>query len=138
MSEQKSPSPTNTSPSEHSLSTQSGTHNLDRSICDFESFEYHPGENTFRADYDHEDAPPSTAIVSAVAVASDTDPLDIEPLQSLIDPDALDSLVTSQTTTEGDFRMTFEYHDHEVTASSYGTLQIRPPQSTPSASATDD
>lgn len=97
---------------------------LDRCICDFESFDYDADDGAYRVLYDPEDVAPSTAVISAVAALTDTDPLDIEPLHSAIDPDALDTIATDQPA-EGDLKVTFNLDSHAVTVKSSGSLQIR-------------
>jgi hypothetical protein len=49
-----------------------------------------------------QDEPPSLVVISTVADATDNDPTEIEPLYSVIDPDALDSLF--QTSPAGPLR----------------------------------
>lgn len=95
-----------------------------RSVCEFESFEYDVDDNAYRVLYDREDVPPSTAVVSALAVLTDTDPLDIEPLHSTVDPDALDTVATDQSREEG-LEVTFHLDGHVVTVENSGCLQIR-------------
>lgn len=101
----------------------------ERSICDFESFEYHAEDNVYRAIYNHSEQPASAAVVSAVAAASDTDPLDMDPLHSTIDTDALNALATPRDVSNSDAHLTFEFHGHKVTISKFGRLKIRPPYS---------
>lgn len=109
-----------------SPSPQSPSPSLGRSLCEFESFEYHDDESAFRAIYSHDVESPSYAIVNAVAAASDTDPLDMDPLHTTVDTDALESLIAPRRAAVGDLDITFEYHGCEVTVSSYGSLKIKP------------
>lgn len=96
-------------------------------ICSFESLEYFPTENRYRALYNHDETDPSTAVVSTVAEAADTDPIDMEPLHSTVDIDALDALMSPQRAADGDRHLSFRYHDHDVTVSSYGVIRVQVP-----------
>lgn len=119
-------------------SPQSLSPSLGQNLCDFESFEFHEEENAFQAFYSDDVASPSLAVVSAVAAASDTDPLDMEPLHATVDADALDSLITPRRGAVGDLHITFEYGGCEVTASSYGSLTVKPLETHRSPAAADD
>lgn len=94
-----------------------------RSFCSFESFDYDAEESTFRILSDPDDVAPSTAVISALAAISDTDPLEIEPLYTGIDPDALDSLVSKKPAT-GDVEIAFHLHGHSVRVKSSGSIEI--------------
>ncbi|SDN20199.1 hypothetical protein SAMN04487949_3649 [Halogranum gelatinilyticum] len=97
-----------------------------RSLCEFESIEYHAEEDLYQAQFSTTDEVASDAVISAVAAASDTDPLDMEPLYATVDTDALDSLVTPRRAAIGDLHLTFEYQGYEVTASSCGSIKLKP------------
>lgn len=94
--------------------------------------DYHEGSDTYRAEFDSHDRPPSEAAVSAVATASDCDPLDLPPLFDTIDTEALDLLFASEgATTAGGMRTaTFEYADYLVTVNRHGTVEVEPASST--------
>lgn len=70
----------------------------------------------------HERAEPvSGRVVDAIAAATDTDPLVMEPpLYSSIDPDALDRLFERG----GPERVMFEYDGHEVVVRGDGTVAV--------------
>lgn len=57
--------------------------------------------------YERSDESPSSAIVRAVASVRDQDPLSLEPLYDVLDPDALDSLVVLEAST--DVTLSFRY-----------------------------
>jgi len=61
------------------------------------------------------------AIVTAVADAEGTSPLDLEPLSREIDPDALDTLVR----TGEDVTAEFSYHGYQVCVSSDGQITLK-------------
>lgn len=73
---------------------------------------------------DKEHVSPSTAVIEAVADASNTQPCDLpEQLHEAIEPDALDQLFTDSTT---DGRVYFEYCDYSVTVESDGAVAVEP------------
>lgn len=75
------------------------------------------------------------AVISTVATVAETDPMDLEPLYSAVDPDALNALFESPATdaSRDDIRVTFAFHGHEVTVYSSGVITVRQPQETSSA-----
>lgn len=97
----------------------------ERTLCPFESFEYDAGEDAYRVQFDSDAVAPSTAVVSALAAISDTDPIEIEPLYAAVDPDVLDSIVSRQPPT-GDVELAFPLHDHSVRVESTGCIEITP------------
>ncbi|TMT77987.1 hypothetical protein E2L06_18670 [Haloterrigena sp. H1] len=92
------------------------------------TLEYDERTGRYRATYDHGQDFPSEVIIHAVAAVSNTFPTDLEPLYSVIDPDALDSLCASLTQGrhEGDARVTFEFHGYTVALNSYGVVEVDP------------
>nr|WP_089699154.1 HalOD1 output domain-containing protein [Halogranum gelatinilyticum] len=109
-----------------------------RSLCEFESIEYHAEEDICQAQFSTTDEVASMAVVSAVAAASDTDSLDMDPLYESVDIEALDSLVTPRRAVVGDLHLTFEYQGYEVTASSCGSIKVKPLHASTSSAAEDD
>lgn len=74
--------------------------------------------------------PASEAVVTAVAAALDTSPLDLSPpLYERVDPEALDSLVRSGS---GDLRVRFRYRGRPVVVTGNGRVEL------PSADDRDD
>lgn len=59
------------------------------------------------------DEAPSVGVYSAVAATEDCSPLDLPPLAEMSDPDALDSILTSEG---GSKEVTIHYAGYEVTA----------------------
>jgi len=73
----------------------------------------------------HDAAPVSERVVEAVADATNTDPLDLEPLYTRIDPDALDAMFGggSETgRTEG--RVSFPMAGCQVVVTADGTIDV--------------
>ena len=65
------------------------------------------------------------AVVEAVAAAAGDDPLEIEPIHSVVDPDALDALLGQNgRQRHGDVHVTFSFHGYDVTVWDYGRIQL--------------
>lgn len=94
-----------------------------------EAIEHDPESNTYRAAFDGSAESPSTAVVSVVATVADRDPLEMESLYSVVDPDALDTLMNPVRAdpSRGDTHVGFTLDGHEVTVHSYGVISVRPP-----------
>ncbi|WP_368407736.1 HalOD1 output domain-containing protein [Halorussus amylolyticus] len=61
----------------------------------------------------------------------DADPVELNPLHSTVDPDALDALICVRTGTDGDIHVTFAHEDHAITVYSYGVVSIAPSHEPP-------
>jgi hypothetical protein len=61
--------------------------------------------------------PPSTTVVEAVAAATETDPNELEPLYSAVDPDALDALFADTGTRRAAGHIEFTYCGFAVVVS---------------------
>jgi len=129
MSDQDSLPAADVSPREQSAPAPPtpGAHNLDRSVCAFDCFEYEADGHVFRATWASHATAPSIAVVSALAVVTDTDPMAVDPLHDAVDTDALDTVLTQGPVGGSDVSVTFTVRGHEVTARSDGTLTVRPP-----------
>ena len=81
------------------------------------TFEFeHQGETT-----------PSETVIHAVAEAADVDPLELDPLHSTIDPDALDALFAPKYNgqpRDGDLQLTFSMAGYKVIVWSYGRVSV--------------
>lgn len=64
---------------------------------------------------------PSTAVVEAVATATDRDPTDLHPLYDYLDGDALDALLSAADTA---LTISFTYDDAWVDVSATGSLTV--------------
>lgn len=118
------------SPSEQSASSPPtpGTHNLDRSVCAFDSFEFRADRNVFHATYPSHATDPSIAVVSVLAAVTDTDPMAIGPLHAAVDTDALDAILTEGPVDGSEVEIAFTFRGHDVTVCTGGTLSVRPPE----------
>ncbi|WP_435345934.1 HalOD1 output domain-containing protein [Haloarchaeobius sp. HRN-SO-5] len=52
--------------------------------------------------------------------------VELAPLHSTVDPDALDAFVRVRNGTTGDINVSFTHEDHAITVSSYGVVTITP------------
>lgn len=65
------------------------------------------------------------AVVETVAEAENVDPLDLDPLYGVIDPDALEELFTATAgSPRSSGKITFEYHGHTVVVSNDGSVTL--------------
>lgn len=90
--------------------------------------EYDPATGTYQVDYNSTEYTPSTAVVLAVAAVTETDPLDVAPLNDCVDPGCLDGLFASKQdgTPRAVGQVTFPFADHDVTVHSDGTVVLVP------------
>lgn len=84
---------------------------------------------TYRTEFDDHARPPTEAVIFAVAEASQTDPLDLPPLHSVLDTDALNALFDTSTNSQSRTKITvsFEFADHHVVLKGHGIIVITPP-----------
>lgn len=67
----------------------------------------------------------SEEVISAVAAAKGTDPLDLDPLNDVLDPDALDSLCGDETgRSRSPDRIEFTYSGCEVVVAGDGSVSV--------------
>ena len=71
---------------------------------------------------DPESEPGSDAVVSSLAEATGTDPDELEPIESVVDPIVFDALVRRR---RRPIRLSFVYHEHHVTVDTGGEIWIR-------------
>lgn len=69
------------------------------------------------------DEPVGSAIVTAVAAVAGVEPDALPPIGEVVDPDALDGLLSSAD--GADCWLVFEYEDYEVTVSADGDVWVR-------------
>ena len=79
-----------------------------------------------RAEFDWSETPPAIAVVETLAVATDTEILDVEPLLEQLDPDALNALVGDENRADAGTVVVFAMADHEVSVHSDGQLVVEP------------
>lgn len=93
-----------------------------------EAFEYVRGSAIARTQFDQTKTPVSLAIVATLSEVMDTDPRELSPLHSSIDPAALDALLERRTGSDGDVFVEFSHEDHAIEVNSYGVITVSPPQ----------
>ena len=93
--------------------------------CD--SVQYHPDTETYSTSFDSVESV-ALQVVSTVAIAAETDPLDLPPLHYAVDTDALAEL--SQATIDGPSNtvpnVTFAFADYIVNVHSKGVISVQP------------
>jgi len=93
-----------------------------------EAVEYSQESGTARTQFDQEKTPASMAVIATLADLMGTDPVELDPLHSTVDPDELDALVRVRNGTNGDSHVTFTHEGHAITVHSYGVITITPEQ----------
>ena len=88
--------------------------------------EFDADRELFQAAYDSTRESASLAVVTVVATVLDRDPLDLPPLESAIETDALDRLVACSTGVQGCDSISFQYEGIEVTLTSGGRIEADP------------
>ena len=77
--------------------------------------------------FDWSSTSPSSAVVEAVALAKNRDPIDLERLHDYVDFDALDTLVDSNRPMDaGELTLSFQFADQEVVVHQSGTVVVEP------------
>ncbi|WP_311172747.1 HalOD1 output domain-containing protein [Halobellus ordinarius] len=84
---------------------------------------------TYWTEFDGHTRQPTEAVVFAVAEATQTDPLDLPPLCSALDPDALNMLFETSTNSrpQATITVSFEYADHQIVLKEHGSIVVTPP-----------
>lgn len=84
------------------------------------------GGQPYRVRYDRETTPPGIAVAAAVAEMKRVDPSDLEPLQNVVDTEALAELMRPRSRTAGSTQVSFDYEGVTVTIASTGLITIAP------------
>lgn len=80
---------------------------------------------TVRSQFDYEKTPASMAVIETLAEVLDTDPVELTPLHSTVDPDALDALVRVRNGRVGDTHITFTHEGQQIDVHSYGVITVQ-------------
>jgi hypothetical protein len=93
-----------------------------------EALEYSAETDTYRASFDSSSESVCTAVISTVAAVSETKPMELPPLYSVCDPDALAALVTPTVIgpPNGDVHVSFTFAGYTVTVHDYGVIAVQP------------
>lgn len=89
-----------------------------------ETVEVDQDSATVRTQFNQEKTPASMAVIATLAEVMDSDPVELDPLHSTVDPDALDALVRVRHGMDGDNHVTFIHEGHAITVYSYGVVKI--------------
>ncbi|WP_415381354.1 HalOD1 output domain-containing protein [Halosimplex sp. TS25] len=94
-----------------------------------DAIEYNPESDTYRFSFDSDDSV-SMAVVSTVAVVSETEPMELPPLYSVCDPETLETVVQPAIhgSSNNDVHVRFTFNDCTVTVHSYGIIIVQPPE----------
>lgn len=92
--------------------------------------EFDAGREVFQASYDSTRGSASLAVVAVVATVLERNPVDLPPLNSAIDTDALDQLVASPNGVHGCESISFQYEGVELTVASEGQIEAVPIENT--------
>ncbi|AOW79976.1 hypothetical protein HTSR_0788 [Halodesulfurarchaeum formicicum] len=91
-----------------------------------EAVQYHSETAAVRTRFDQAETPASMAVIGTLAEVMNVDPLDLEPLYSTVDPDALDALSNAPPGMDGPIQVSFTHEDHAITVYSDGEVTITP------------
>lgn len=91
------------------------------------NMQYHPESGSFHYPPEQDRWSMSEAVISAVAVATDREPIALPPLYEAIDPDALDALVSPLTVhpERGTVTVSFEWADCLVVIEEQTKIRVR-------------
>lgn len=79
-----------------------------------------------RFEYDRDTTAASMAVIAALSEVSETDPLALQPLQSTIDGDALDALLSEREAESDDIEITLQIETYTVTVYGDGEIAVSP------------
>jgi hypothetical protein len=85
---------------------------------------HEPDQTAFEFDRHGTEVSVCEAVTEAVAHAAGVDPIEVEPLYSVLDPDALEALVRPRPTDGGEVTVAFPLDDYHVTVWSGGRIHV--------------
>ncbi|PSQ28635.1 hypothetical protein BRD03_02815 [Halobacteriales archaeon QS_9_68_17] len=90
--------------------------------------EYSPETDTYRTSFSGDAESVWVAVLSTVAVVSETKPTELPPLYSVMDPTALEDLMepSGLGPSRSDISVSFAYVDYLVTVRNYGVITVQP------------
>ncbi|MDG5758491.1 hypothetical protein QA600_03960 [Natronococcus sp. A-GB1] len=98
-----------------------------------------PSDRRYETTFDPAGDSASEAVLDAVGTAADVDPLELEPLYAVIDPDAIDSLCAHARRTAGNrtHSLRFSYAGFDVDVRTDGRIRVSDPSAASSTVAGD-
>lgn len=90
--------------------------------------DYDADTGTYRASFDSRTEGLDKTIVAVVAAVSETPPLELPPLETVVDTSSVEQLVESAATdpSRADIHVSFSFADCDVTVRSYGIIAVQP------------
>lgn len=94
-----------------------------------ETVEYDAETETYRTSFDTTTQSVSAAVISTIAAISETPPIELPPLYSVVEPDALEKVVDARATgpTGRDVHVSLSFEGYDVSIASYGIIEVRRP-----------
>lgn len=98
-----------------------------------------PSDRRYEATFDPAGDSASEAVLEAVGAAAGVDPLELEPLYAVVDPDAIDALCAHARRTDGNRAhiLRFSYAGFDVDVRTDGRIRVSDPPATSGAVAGD-
>jgi len=95
-----------------------------------DALQYDSDTETYRTLFNGETETVCHAIVVTLAVVTQTDPLDLPPLYSAVDPESLEGLVSPSDTgpPSNDVRISFTFNGYTVVVNNTGIITVQPRQ----------
>lgn len=93
-----------------------------------DAVQYSSDTDTYRASFGDDTESVWTAVVSTVAVVAETEPTDLPPLYSVIDPSTLEDLIepSGPGPPRSDISVSFTYDEYTVTVHNCGIIAVEP------------
>lgn len=93
-----------------------------------DSVSYHEETDTYRATFDNASITPSIAVVEVMATVLEREAAEMPPMAEVIDPEALDLFLLTQSTEShgGGRTVEFTFVGHEVAILSCGLIKVHP------------
>lgn len=92
----------------------------------FTTTTYDATTETYQFDFDPDESTPSMAVVAALSEVTETDPELLEPLQEMVDTDALDAMLRHGDT-EAPVSITFTASGYTITVHTRGVVELTSP-----------
>lgn len=102
---------------------------------EFDRFEYDADLEGHRTRFDPSRISPTMAVISALEAISKKSPMEMSPLSSVLDSDALGTLLQQRDDRTGHVQIHFSFEGYDVDVSSDGQLFIQPTTTTERSSS---
>jgi hypothetical protein len=88
--------------------------------------EHDEESGVYSFNYDWSELSPSTAIMEAVSAIDGSNPVDLEPLDGVTNPDGIDAIFTAARGGDDDLELSLRYASAKVTVRQDGTVLVSP------------